>query len=371
MRAKSLMLIIFTGVMLLFSLQAASAKALIQVAILLDTSNSMDGLIDQAKTQLWKIVNELALSKKNGESPELQVSLYEYGNDSLPQNQDYVRRVEELTTDLDKISEQLFNLTTNGGSEYCGAVIDRATRELAWSKDPGVYKVIFIAGNEAFTQGGVSYKESCKKAIGKGIIINTIFCGGFDEGAKTGWKDGALLADGNYANIDQNLVTVYIEAPQDKEIAEIGKQLNDTYVPYGAEGEVSKERQEAQDANAGAASEEAFIQRNMAKANAQYKNSEWDLVDAINNKEVDLEKIDKKDLPPKMRNMSLSERKAYIASMNKKRENLKNRMAQLNKDRRAYIDEQMKNRAEDNSLGNAMLDTLRTQAEKSGFDFKE
>ena len=41
-----------------------------QIALLLDTSGSMDGLIDQARTQLWKIVNELALAKRNG------VSLY-------------------------------------------------------------------------------------------------------------------------------------------------------------------------------------------------------------------------------------------------------------------------------------------------------
>ena len=39
-------------------------KAKIQVALLLDTSNSMDGLIDQAKSQLWKMVNELATTKK-------------------------------------------------------------------------------------------------------------------------------------------------------------------------------------------------------------------------------------------------------------------------------------------------------------------
>ena len=30
-------------------------KRLVQMAILLDTSNSMDGLIEQAKSQLWKI----------------------------------------------------------------------------------------------------------------------------------------------------------------------------------------------------------------------------------------------------------------------------------------------------------------------------
>ena len=33
-------------------------ESLIQMAILLDTSGSMSGLIDQAKTQLWSIVNE-------------------------------------------------------------------------------------------------------------------------------------------------------------------------------------------------------------------------------------------------------------------------------------------------------------------------
>ncbi|MES2507664.1 MAG: hypothetical protein V4599_13240, partial [Verrucomicrobiota bacterium] len=29
-------------------------ESLVQIAILLDTSNSMDGLIEQAKSQLWK-----------------------------------------------------------------------------------------------------------------------------------------------------------------------------------------------------------------------------------------------------------------------------------------------------------------------------
>src|SRR5262245_21449410 len=43
----------------------------IQVAILLDTSGSMDGLIDQAKSQLWKIVNQFAQAKKDGKRPKL------------------------------------------------------------------------------------------------------------------------------------------------------------------------------------------------------------------------------------------------------------------------------------------------------------
>ena len=46
----------------------------IQLALLLDTSGSMDGLIDQAKSQLWKIVNELATSKKDGKPVNLECS---------------------------------------------------------------------------------------------------------------------------------------------------------------------------------------------------------------------------------------------------------------------------------------------------------
>ena len=99
----------------------------IQIALLLDTSNSMDGLINQAKSQLWKIVNEFVTAKRDGQRPEFMVALYEYGNSRLEREEGYIRRVLPLTTDLDKVSEQLFALTTNGGQEYCGQVIEVAT----------------------------------------------------------------------------------------------------------------------------------------------------------------------------------------------------------------------------------------------------
>jgi hypothetical protein len=147
----------------------------IQVALLLDTSNSMDGLIEQAKSQLWKMVNQLATTKKNGEIPNIEIALYEYGNDRLAVTDGYVRLVSPLTTDLDLISEKLFQLTTNGGSEYCGYVIDQSADELAWTEHADDLKLIIIAGNEPFTQGPKPYQEACKKAIEKGIMINTIF----------------------------------------------------------------------------------------------------------------------------------------------------------------------------------------------------
>ena len=154
----------------------------------MDTSNSMDGLIDQAKSQLWKVVNEFALAKHEGASPDLEIALYEYGNDGLNRSEGFIRQVTPLTTDLDRISEALFELQTNGGSEYCGWVIQDAVKELAWNADPNMLKIIFIAGNESFAQGKVDYETTCREAISNSIIVNTIFCGNIEEGVNTFWK---------------------------------------------------------------------------------------------------------------------------------------------------------------------------------------
>ena len=110
-------------------------KPVVQIALLLDTSNSMDGLINQARSHLWKIVNEFATAKRGGKSPELQVALYEYGKSSLPAESGFIREVVPFTVDLDKISKELFDLKTNGGDEYCGWVIERAVGSADFGRD--------------------------------------------------------------------------------------------------------------------------------------------------------------------------------------------------------------------------------------------
>src|SRR5262245_55902717 len=53
------------------------AERPVDVVIALDTSNSMDNLIDAARRKLWDIVNELAKAKP---TPKLRVALISYGN---------------------------------------------------------------------------------------------------------------------------------------------------------------------------------------------------------------------------------------------------------------------------------------------------
>ena len=349
---------------------AAAKKPVIQVAILLDTSGSMNGLIDQARTQLWRVVNEFATARRNGVSPDLQVALYEYGNDGLPAEKGYLRQVQPLTPDLDKVSEELFALTTNGGSEYCGWVIDEATKGLAWSASNDDLKVIFIAGNEEFTQGNVSYKDACRRAIAKGIAVNTIFCGAKEEGINTNWKDGADLADGRFMAIDQNAQVADVVAPQDQEIARLGEQLNTTYIAYGSAGSEGAARQSANDAklksNAG-----ANVQRQIAKSNAMYSNTSWDLVDAKKAGTVDVEKIDPKDLPAEMQKMTPAERKAYVAQKEKDRTEIQAKIRKLDDERKKYVAEQMKKLPPAAStLDKAVVSAVRDTGTKKGYTFQ-
>lgn len=347
------------------------AKPRIQVAVLLDTSNSMDGLIAQAKTQLWKIVNEFATAKKDGKTPELQVALYEYGNSSIPAGEGYIRMIVPFTTDLDKISEGLFALTTNGGDEYCGKVIGTATQSLNWSPSNQDYKVIFIAGNEPFTQGNVDYRTSCTEAIRKGIIINTVFCGNFDEGVRTSWKDGADLADGKYMNIDHNAKIVQIDAPQDKEIARLSAELNKTYLAYGTQGEKGKERQEMQDRKAGAIAASVLAERAVAKASSNYRNTSWDMVDGLKQGNLKIENIKKDDLPKEMRDMKPAEQKAYVEKKAKEREKIQQQINRLNEERKQYVAMKMKEAGGvDNTFDAAVIKAIREQAAKKDFQLK-
>ncbi|MBN2572135.1 MAG: VWA domain-containing protein [Ignavibacteriales bacterium] len=366
----SLIVLIFSLLPLSLNNSFANEKPKVQLAILLDTSNSMDGLIDQAKTQLWKIVNELALSKKNGQSIELNVALYEYGNDGLKSSDGYVRMITNFTTDLDLISDELFKLKTFGGEEFCGTVIDSAIQVLNWSTNNEDLKLIFIAGNEEFTQGHVDYKKSCKEAISKGVIVNTIFCGDYNEGVQTFWKDGADLADGNYINIDQNQQIAFIEAPQDEELNKLGQEINATYIGYGSYGEERVKMQEQQDANALGVNSEVLAQRNMTKGSGQYINTDWDLVDAVNEGVVEIEKIKDEDLPENMKNMTLEEREQYVEQQTQKRKGIQERIQLLSEERRKYIAQKMLDE-NTNTLDAAILKTVRDQAVKQNFTFEQ
>ncbi len=346
-------------------------EALVQIAILLDTSNSMDGLIEQAKSQLWKIVNEFNDAKQGDKTPVVQVALYEYGNNRLSIGTNYIRQVLPFTRDLDQVSEQLFKLTTSGGDEYCGAVIREALDKLSWDNSGRTYKAIFIAGNEPFTQGPINPNDSCKGAIQKGVVVNTIHCGNRSEGENGGWRTGAVLAEGRFLTIDQDKAVVHIEAPQDKEITRLSIELNNTYITYGKDGARGASNQAAQDKNASLFEKAgAAVQRAVTKASTLYKNSTWDLVDAVKKDGVKLEAVREEELPKELKDLKPDARQAFVDQKAAERTKIQSDIKKLSEDRQKYVAEKAKEKGSNDTLDQVIVQAVREQAAKKAIEFK-
>ncbi len=332
----------------------------IMLALLLDTSNSMDGLIDQAKSQLWRIVNELSAAKcGDGTQPKIKIALYEYGNDGLPASEGYIRQVSPLSDDLDDISEKLFALHTNGGNEFCGYAIKTSLNQLAWSTSNADLKMIFIAGNEPFTQGNVSYQLACAAAREKGVVVNTIFCGDFNEGIRSNWKSGADLTGGTFMSIGQDSKTVYVPTPYDDQIAALNDKLNATYVYYGESGSSKMEKQKVQDRNASSYGKANEAERAVSKSSHAYKNSSWDLVDAAKDDEKVITETKTTDLPAEMRNMTVEQRKVYVKQKSEERARIQAEIQSLNKSRQAYITKNTPKESSDKMLDASMLRAIK------------
>lgn len=343
----------------------------IQLAILLDTSGSMQGLINQARTQLWKIVNELATTRQDGKLPRLEVALYEYGKSTIPQAEGYLRQIAPLTQDLDLISAELFALTTNGGEEYCGQVIGAATTGLQWTTGERDLRLIFIAGNEGFDQGSVDYHETCKAAIEKGITVSTIYCGTEGDAISAGWKEGARLADGSYISIDQNKAVAAVATPFDQELVKLSTSLNSTYVAFGKKAERGRAlaRQSAQDRLSLEAAPAAAAERAKFKGSGQYRASR-DLVDAVKNGTVELKKLDRKELPEELQKLDEKELSATLKKKETERAALQKQIQELSQKRDSFLAAARAKEAEKTgkeTFDSALLRAVREQATRQGY----
>ncbi len=343
----------------------------IQVALLLDTSNSMDGLINQARTQLWKIVNELATTKRDGCAPHLEVALYEYGNDSLSAKSLHIRQAICFTDDLDRVSEELFALTTNGGQEYCGAVIDKSVEQLKWSTSGDDLKMIVIAGNEPFSQGPVDFHGSCSDSIAKGITITTIFCGQESVGIETGWKEGAELAEGSYLFIDQNEPASTIRTPFDDKLSKLSIQINNTFLFYGDQKQAGEaaDRQVAQDTNAESAAPAAAAERALFKSSVQYQRAARDLIDALASGSVKLEDIPTNELPADLRNLSREAQQKLIKTRSDERKQIQKEIQTLTQQRQEFLTQAARDAGDETAttLDAAVLQAVRQQADRKHF----
>ena len=305
----------------------------VQIALLLDTSSSMDGLVEQARTQLWEMVSEMQIDGQ-GKERTVAVSLYQYGNNRLEKADGFIENLTPLTTDLDQVTVKLYSLRTSGGKEYAPMAIKRAVEELDWISDDSVDKLIVIAGNEGFGQGPVPPADAFKTAGDNDIAVLPIYCAnrGASQTAVSSWQSAANLAGTDFESIDPDQEIAKLESPYDAEILEKYRQLQETKIYANGHGQ-SAYRQEAESyLDQGVAVERAVVQSRQS--------SSTDLVNLYGNGKLD--SVPTAQMPAQLRSKSKKAQKDYLEVQNARQNELKQEIAELNAKREQHIDQRMK-----------------------------
>lgn len=332
----------------------------IQAAILLDVSGSMQGLIEQAKAQLWNMMNVLGRVQSPRGTPLIEIALYDYGRRTNPQVDGFSRRVAPFMTDLDSLSKLLFGLTIDGSDEHCSHTIYQALNDLNWDTSTANYKVIFIAGNEDFMQGRIPYEQACAEARKIGVIVNTIYCGPRSRGIDERWDLGDKCGNGSYTYINHNLKLEDVPTPYDSVLLVLNDQLNGTYIPYGRRGAKAYEQQAEVDKLNFGISRKVAVRRVMVKSQSRlYHNGDWDLVDAVQKDSNVLSRIDRSTLPDSLQRITPNQLKQVVHSKKALRAQIRQDISIIQQKREDFLD------AEEEKVSSLQqFATLETEIEK-------
>lgn len=355
------------------------ASSKIEIAVLLDTSGSMDGLIAQARRRLWRLINETGKARKDGAIPAIEIALYEYGSGKVSAKDGYLRQIVGLTTAHDQVGAELFALKATGSEEYMGLAIEDAMKKLNWSKHAADFRTIFVAGNETILQGPVPAIDAAATARRNDIIVNTIYAnneGGGEPGATPSpiaeqWRSVASGGGGTFAVISPQQAPD-IKTPYDAELVSSTDKLELTYLPFGQRGfdAYKRMRELNRDISRGSASDYADRGGYMA---GDHFDTSWDLVDALKDPNFKLESVADKDLPEILRGKSLGQKLYIIQAHGAERERLKGEIRRLGALRETFIADELGRREEEagQNLEKMMVAALRAQLKAKGFDFAD
>lgn len=317
-----------------------AAKPRVEVAFVLDSTGSMGDLIEGAKQKIWSIANSIIAQKP---TPEVRIGLLTYRD----RGDEYVTKRFDLTSDIDAVFKNLQTFTADGGGddpESVNQALNEAVTLMSWTADTSVLKIIFLVGDyppHMDYRNDVKYPVTCREAVKRGLIINTVQCGDVPDTTAV-WREIARLSEGAYVALAQSGNMTVMATPYDDEIARTSEALGDTVVAYG-----DRERQaEAKGKIAEAAAAPASVAADRATYNlatgGKAIQGAGDLVADSVEGTVDVSRVAAEQLPPEMQKMTPAERTAYVAKLKEKRDGLNQTLAQLTQKRAAYIETEQK-----------------------------
>ena len=312
----------------------------IEIVFVLDTTGSMSGLIDGAKTKIWNIVNEILQNQKG--NAKVKIGLIGYRD----KGDEYITKLTQLSENIDNTYSELMNFVADGGGdepEDVRRALHEAVNNIQWSNSTS-NKIIFLVGDAPPHEDYQDYPSTivtAKKAKEKGIIINTIQCGNLAHTDKF-WKEIAQYASGEYFAIPQDGGSYVMKTPYDEKLETLGYELDKKYIPYGRikEQRAAKSDKIMKDTKiSSTATMEAKADRAKNKTLNRYSYSSNDLIQAIENKKVNLSSLKQEELPEEMQKMSKDEQEKYVDSLVQERKKIKEEITKVSREREVYIKE--------------------------------
>lgn len=342
-----------------------------EVVFVLDTTGSMSGMIAGAKQKIWAIANKL---KSAQPTPEIRFGLVGYRD----RHDEYVTKVFGLTSNLDEVYTNLYAFEAQGGGdepESVNEALHKAVRDLQWSSDPAVLRVIFLVGDarpHMDYQDDVKYPETCRLANEKGILINTLQCGRL-SGTEEAWRAIAGLTNGTYAAILQDGGSVKIETRYDTEIIRLNVELNSTIILFGSKAEQANAAKNT--AVLASLAPEAVADRSSYLGKSEAGSviaGRGDLIVEVMNGRQLAESVDVKQLDEKLQAMPAAERTALIAAKVEKRRALQAELNALVAKRDTEVADKLKAMdGKDGVLELNAFQVLETQAKEKGYRFEK
>ncbi len=346
----------------------------IEVVFILDTTSSMSGLIQAAKEKIWSIATTMASAEQ---TPDIKMGLVAFRD----RGDAYVTKVLDLSQDLDSMYAKLMDFNARGGGdgpESVNQALYDAVNRISWSKDENVYKVAFLIGDappHMDYNDDVKFPASLERAKQKGIIVNTIQSGQSHSTTPV-WKNIAQLGDGEYFQVENSGNAVAVETPFDKKLSELAASLEKTRLYYG--DEEAKENQKKKILATSKLHEElseaALARRATYNATASGKSNflgKGELVDAISSGRVELDDIDKDDLPASLQALAPEEQMEIINDQSRRRDEIKNDIKKLSESRSDYIRQEIKAQGgASESLDEKIFGAVKEQAKLKGLIYE-
>ena len=347
----------------------------VEVVFVLDTTGSMGGLINAAKEKVWAIANTLATAKP---TPTIKMGLVGYRD----RGDQYVTKLTQLSEDLDTVYKDLMGFQAGGGGdspESVNQALHEAVTKIKWSTNDKTYRVIFLVGDAPPHMdylNEVQYPAICESAAKADIVINAIQCGNMSSTTPV-WIKIAQLAEGKYFRVEQSGGAILASTPFDKELAQLSNELGSTRLYYGdttrrlaatRKAELADEAAESAPTASRARRAEFFAK----EAGKRAFGGEADLIQALADKRLDLEKLDEKQLPEKLKKMNTQQRKLYVEKLAAHRKQLQAKIAQLGKKRQAHIRNQLDKQKgkSKSSLDQAIFESIQEQAASKGLKYE-